>query len=108
MGPVGWSRTAALAIPLLCPFLIIVLPLPTPASAVMFTLRANSVLSKKPSYRAADRLDLKVDDVVVEGPALDQENEFCLYRLFNRQGKPSTPETAWVPCHSIDKLFSLP
>ena len=78
------------------------------AEAVMFTLRPGSVLSKKPSYKAGDRLDLKALNVVVEGPSLEQRNDFCLYRLFDRQSKPLRPEQAWIPCHSIDTLFVVP
>ena len=79
-----------------------------PAEAVMFTLRPGSVLSKKPTYKAGDRLDLKALDVLVEGPSLDQQNDFCLYRLFDRESKPLRPEQAWIPCHSIDTLFTAP
>ena len=79
-----------------------------PAEAVMFTLRPGSVVSKKPSYKAADRLDLKPLNILVEGPSLEQRNDFCLYRLFDRQSRPLRPEQAWIPCHSIDTLFVVP
>ena len=79
-----------------------------PADAVMFTLRPGSVLARKPTYKAADRLEIKAIDVLVEGPSLDQQNDFCLYRLFDRQAKPLRPEQVWIPCHSIDTLFLGP
>jgi hypothetical protein len=106
MGPLGWTRSITRASILLSLLLINVMPLA--AEAVMFTLRSNSVLSKKPNYKTMNRLDLKVDDVVVEGPALEQSADFCRYKIFDREGQPLTPETAWVPCHSIDKLFIVP
>ena len=106
MGAHGWTRSMMRVCILLSLLLIDVMPLA--AESVMFTLRANSVLSKKPNYKTINRLDLKVDDVIVEGPSLEQNADFCRYKIFDREGEALTPETAWVPCHSIDKLFIVP
>ena len=78
------------------------------ARAVMFTVRPGTVFAKEPSYKAADRLQIEALDTVVEGPALEQKETFCLYSLFDRQGKPLTPKRAWIPCYSIDKMFLIP
>ena len=78
------------------------------AEALMFTLRPGTVFASKPSYKAADRLPIEAIETIVEGPALEQKDTFCLYNLFDRQGKPLTPERAWIPCHSIDKMFLAP
>ncbi len=75
---------------------------------MLFTLRPGSILARQPGYKAVDRLELKIDSVLVEGPSLDQSNQFCLYKLFDRQGKALIPEQAWTPCHNIDKLILLP
>ena len=76
MGLLEWSRSAARAILLLCPFLFNAFP--SAAEGVMFTLRPNSILARKPDYKAAERLDLMADAVVVEGPSLEQNGDFCL------------------------------
>ena len=49
-----------------------------------FSLRAASVLSKQPSYKSSDRLELDPAQVLV-GPALEQVDGFCHYDLRNRQ-----------------------
>ena len=79
-----------------------------PAHAMLFTLRPHAVLSRQPSYKTVDRLPLNPDSILVEGPALEQRSDFCLYKLFDQQGKPLSQGTAWTPCHSIDKLFIAP
>ena len=99
-----WAKTVVMVIG---PILTSLLVLPD-AEAVMFTVRPGTVFASKPSYKAADRLTLEALDTLVEGPALEQEDTFCLYKLFDRQGKPLTPERAWIPCYSIDKLFLTP
>ena len=78
------------------------------AQAVMFTVRPGTVFARKPSYKAADRLSIEAIDTIVEGPALEQKETFCLYSLFDRQGKPLTPKRAWIPCYSIDRMFLDP
>ena len=84
------------------------LSMPLNASGLFFTLRPGTVFARQPGYEASHRLDLKPDDVIVEGPALEQNASFCLYRLLDRQARPLTPDRAWIPCHSIDQLFSTP
>ena len=101
-----WAKTVVMAIG---PILTSLLVLPdADAEAVMFTVRPGTVFASKPSYKAADRLTLEALDTLVEGPALEQKDTFCLYKLFDRQGKQLTPERAWIPCYSIDKLFLTP
>ena len=78
------------------------------AQAVMFTVRPGTVFARMPSYKAADRLSIEAIDTVVEGPALEQKDKFCLYNLFDSQGKALTPKRAWIPCYSIDKMFLTP
>ena len=82
--------------------------LPPVAEALMFTVRPGTVFASKPSYKAADRLSIEAIETIVEGPALEQKDTFCLYNLFDRQGKPLSPERAWIPCHSIDKMVPAP
>ena len=77
----------------------------SPAHASMFTLRPGASLYQKPSYKLTGRLELSADQILVEGPSLDQQGAFCLYRLYDKDGKPLIPETAWTPCYNIDKLF---
>ena len=72
--------------------------------AMTFSLRAAAVLSKQPSYKSSDRLELDPAQVLVVGPALEQVDGFCHYDLRNRQGKSISPKTAWTPCHNIDRL----
>ena len=92
-----------------CPWWMtaLVLVLLSPQSigfAMTFSLRAASVLSKQPSYKSSDRLELDPAQVLVVGPALEQIDGFCHYDLRNRQGKSISPKTAWTPCHNIDRL----
>ena len=74
---------------------------------MLFTLRPHAVLSRQPSYKTATVFP-ESDSILVEGPALEQRSDFCLYKLFDQQGKPLSQGTAWTPCHSIDKLFIAP
>lgn len=74
----------------------------------MFTLRPGTSLYTRPGFRMTHRLDLRSEEIVVEGPALEQSDQFCLYRLLDRSGRPSVPEKAWVPCYAIDRLFESP
>ena len=76
--------------------------------AAMFTLRPGTSLYSRPGFRMTHRLDLRSEEIVVEGPALEQSDQFCLYRLLDRSGRPSVPEQAWVPCYAIDRLFESP
>ena len=83
--------------------------LAAPASmAAMFTLRPGTSLYSRPGFRMTHRLDLRSEEIVVEGPAIEQSEQFCLYRLLDRSGLPSVPEKAWVPCYAIDRLFESP
>ena len=83
--------------------------LAAPASmAAMFTLRPGTSLYSRPGFRMTHRLDLRSEEIVVEGPAIEQSEQFCLYRLLDRSGRPSVPEKAWVPCYAIDRLFESP
>jgi len=79
-----------------------------PSLAAMFTLRPGTSLYSRPGFRMTHRLDLRSEEIVVEGPALEQSDQFCLYRLLDRSGRPSVPEKAWVPCYAIDRLFESP
>ena len=79
-----------------------------PSIAAMFTLRPGTSLYSKPGFRMSHRLDLRSEQIVVEGPAIEQSEQFCLYRLLDRSGRPSVPEQAWVPCYAIDRLFESP
>ena len=79
-----------------------------PSIAAMFTLRPGTSLYSRPGFRMTHRLDLRSEEIVVEGPALEQSDQFCLYRLLDRSGRPSVPEKAWVPCYAIDRLFESP
>ena len=79
-----------------------------PSIAALFTLRQGTSLYSKPGFRMTHRLDLRSDELVVEGPAIEQSEQFCLYRLLDRSGRPSVPEKAWVPCYAIDRLFEGP
>jgi hypothetical protein len=79
-----------------------------PSLAAMFTLRPGTSLYSRPGFRMTHRLDLRSEEIVVEGPALEQSDQFCLYRLLDRSGRPSVPEQAWVPCYAIDRLFESP
>ena len=78
------------------------------AEGLLFTLRPGTVFSSQPGYAASDRLDFKPETVVVQGPALEQKGEFCLYTLLDRKQKPLTPDRVWIPCYSIDQLFTTP
>ena len=78
-----------------------------PSIAALFTLRQGPSLYSKPGFRMTHRLDLRSDELVVEGPAIEQSEQFCLYRLLDRSGRPSSSK-AWVPCYSIDRLFEGP
>ena len=83
--------------------------LEAPASmAAMFTLRPGTSLYSRPGFRMTHRLDLRNEEIVVEGPAIEQSEQFCLYCLLDRSGRPSVPEKAWVPCYAIDRLFESP
>ena len=83
--------------------------LAAPASmAAMFTLRPGTSLYSRPGFRMTHRLDLRSEEIVVEGPAIEQSEQFCLYCLLDRSGRPSVPEKAWVPCYAIDRLFESP
>ena len=79
-----------------------------PSIAAMFTLRPETSLYSKPGFRMIHRPDLRSEQIVVEGPAIEQSEQFCLYRLLDRSGRPSVPEKAWVPCYAIDRLFESP
>ena len=79
-----------------------------PSIAAMFTLRPGTSLYSRPGFRMTHRLDLRSEEIVVEGPAIEQSEQFCLYRLLDRSGRPSIPEKAWVPCYAIDRLFESP
>jgi hypothetical protein len=79
-----------------------------PSLAAMFTLRPGTSLYSRPGFRMTHRLDLRSEEIVVEGPAIEQSDQFCLYRLLDRSGRPSVPEQAWVPCYAIDRLFESP
>ena len=79
-----------------------------PSIAAMFTLRPETSLYSKPGFPMIHRLDLRSEQIVVEGPAIEQSEQFCLYRLLDRSGRPSVPEKAWVPCYAIDRLFESP
>ena len=81
---------------------------PPPSEAVTFTLRRASILTSQPSYEVRFRLEIDPSGVLVEGPAIEQKREFCQYRLLNLKHQPLTPEFAWTPCHSIDKLVPVP
>ena len=83
--------------------------LAAPASmAAMFTLRPGTSLYSRPGFRMTHRLDLRSEEIVVEGPAIEQREQFCLYCLLDRSGRPLVPEKAWVPCYAIDRLFESP
>lgn len=90
---------------LLIGFMLLAAP---PSIAAMFTLRPGTSLYSRPGFRMTHRLDLRSEEIVVKGPALEQSDQFCLYRLLDRSGRPSVPEQAWVPCHAIDRLFESP
>ena len=81
---------------------------PSAAHAVAFTLRRSAILTSQPSYESRYRLELDPREILVGAPALEQQGDFCRYRLFDRRRQPLTPEVAWTPCHSIDKLFVSP
>jgi hypothetical protein len=90
---------------LLIGFMLLAAP---PSMAAMFTLRPGTSLYSRPGFRMTYRLDLRSEEIVVEGPAIEQREQFCLYRLLYRSGRPSVPEQAWVPCYAIDRLFESP
>ena len=90
---------------LLIGFMLLAAP---PSIAAMFTLRPGTSLYSRPGFRMTHRLDLRSEEIVVKGPALEQSDQFCLYRLLDRSGRPSVPEKAWVPCYAIDRLFESP
>ena len=76
-----------------------------PSFAALFTLRPGTSLYSRPGFRMTHRLDLRSEEVVVAGPAIEQSKQFCLYRLLDRSAQPLVPEKAWVPCYAIDCLF---
>ena len=78
------------------------------AQGLLFTLRKGSFLSTEPSYDSKTRLSLAIGDVLVASPPLEEEGEFCHYRLVDGEGRPLVPETAWTPCFSVDRLFVGP
>ena len=87
----------------------VMLLLAVPASiAAMFTLRPGTSLYSRPGFRMTHRLDLRSDEIVVEGPAIEQSEQFCLYRLLDHSARPLVPEKAWIPCYAIDRLFVSP
>lgn len=90
---------------LLIGFMLLAAP---PSIAAMFTLLPGTSLYSRPGFRMTHRLDLRSEEIVVKGPALEQSDQFCLYRLLDRSGRPSVPEKAWVPCYAIDRLFESP
>ena len=90
---------------LLIGFMLLAAP---PSMAAMFTLGRGTSLYSRPGCRMTHRLDLRSEEIVVEDPAIEQREQFCLYRLLDLSGRPSVPEKAWVPCHAIDCLFESP
>ena len=78
------------------------------AQGLLFTLRSGSFLSKEPSYAIKSRLSIALPDVLVESPPLQEEGEFCQYRLVDKEGRSFKPDKAWTPCYSIDRLFVRP
>ena len=77
--------------------------------ALMFTLRPGTVFASKPSYKAADRLSIEAIETIVEGPALEQRDTFCLYNLFDRQRQAFNPRAGLdsLPQHRQDVPGSL-
>ena len=49
-----------------------------PSIAAMFTLRPGTSLYSRPGFRMTHRLDLRSEEIVVEGPAIEQREQFCL------------------------------
>ena len=81
---------------------------PLRAQGLLFTLRSGSFLSTEPSYDIKTRLDLQAGNVLVESPPLQEQGEFCRYRLLDETGHSLDPDAAWTPCFSIDRLFVRP
>ena len=81
---------------------------PLRAQGLLFTLRSGSFLSTEPSYDIKTRLDLPAGDVLIESPPLQEQGEFCRYRLLDVTGRSLDPDAAWTPCFSIDRLFVRP
>ncbi|WP_392350228.1 hypothetical protein [Parasynechococcus sp.] len=73
--------------------------------AMTFSLRSTAVLSRQPTFKSSDRLELDPLKLLVVGPALEQSDGFCRYELRNRSGQPISTETAWTPCYNIDRLM---
>ncbi len=82
-------------------FLVVMVP---PIQAMTFRLRSTAVLSRQPTYKTSERLDLDPTQLLVVGPALEQSKGFCRYELMNQKRKPISTETAWTPCYNIDRL----
>ncbi len=78
---------------------------PLRAQGLLFTLRSGSFLSTEPNYDIKTRLDLPAGTVLVESPPLQEQGEFCRYRLLDETGHSLDPDAAWNPCFSIDRLF---
>lgn len=78
------------------------------AHAVTYTLHRSTILTSQPSFEMRYRVELDPLDVTVKGPAREQNGQFCLYELMNRRLEPIEPKLAWMPCYSIDKVFSAP
>ena len=54
---------------LLIGFMLLAAP---PSMAAMFTLRPGTSLYSRPGFRMTHRLDLRSEEIVVEGPAIEQ------------------------------------
>ena len=65
--------------------------LPLRAQGLLFTLRSGSFLSTEPSYDIKTRLDLQAGNVLVESPPLQEQGEFCRYRLLDETGRSLDP-----------------
>ena len=75
-----------------------------PVQAMTFRVRSTAVLSRQPTYKTSDRVDLDPAELLLVGPALEQSEGFCRYELRNQQGNPISTQTAWTLCYNIDRL----